>query len=55
MARIITQILNTATKNLGGQKQLISNPNAKVNAMGPLLKLHRFRISFPPTLTVYGD
>ena len=45
---IITQIASIATKNLGGQKQLIKRPNAKVSPIAPLLKLKHFRISFPP-------
>ena len=45
---IITQTASIATKNLGGQKQLISKPKAKVSPIAPLLMLKRFRISFPP-------
>ena len=45
---IITQTASIATKNLGGQKQLISKPKAKVSPIAPLFKLKRFRISFPP-------
>ena len=45
---IITQIASIATKNLGGQKQLISSPKAKVSPIAPLFKLKRLRISFPP-------
>ena len=45
---IITQIASIATKNLGGQKQLISSPKAKVRPTAPLLTLKRLRISFPP-------
>ena len=45
---IITHIANTATKNLGGQKQLIRRPNAKVSANAPLPELHLLRILIPP-------
>lgn len=48
MPSIITQTANTATKNLGGQKQLMSSPKAKVSANIPLLKLYGFRILHPP-------
>ena len=50
--KIITQIANTTTKNLGGQKQLTNNPNAKVNANNPLLKLQRFFIIRPPATII---
>ena len=52
---IITQIASIATKNLGGQKQLISSPKAKVRPKAPLLMLKRLRISFPPYNTVYRE
>ena len=49
---IITHIANTATKNLGGQKQLIRRPNAKVSAKAPLPELHLLRILIPPKISV---
>ena len=55
---MITQIASTATKNLGGQKQLIRRPTAKVTASIPLLKLQRLRILIPPQTaynTVYRE
>lgn len=48
--KIITQIAKTATKNRGGQKQLIRRPTAKVTPTTPLLKLHLLIIS-PPDIT----
>ncbi|HCD82101.1 MAG TPA: hypothetical protein DEQ65_07090 [Ruminococcaceae bacterium] len=54
---MMTQIASTATRHRGGQKQLISNPQAKVTAVKPLFGRHRLRIFVPPyirlTLTVY--
>ena len=47
-ASIITQIASAATKNLGGQKQLINKPIAKTSASIPLPELQRLRISLPP-------
>ena len=47
---IITQIAKTATKNRGGQKQLTSNPTAKVTEIMPLLERPRLRIFIPPLL-----
>ena len=43
----IIQIANTAIKNFGGQKQLISNPSAKYIANPPPLNLF-LRITLPP-------
>ena len=58
MAKMITQIANTATKNLGGQKQLMRSPTEKVIAMAPLLvPPQRFLIKIPPQVTcttLYG-
>ena len=57
MAKMITQIANTATKNLGGQKQLMRSPTAKVIATAPLLGPQRFFIKTPPQVTcttLYG-
>ena len=58
MANIITQIASTATKNLGGQKQLMRSPTAKVIAMAPLLDPpQRFLIKSLPQvtcITLYG-
>lgn len=45
---IITQTASTATKNLGGQKQLINSPTANDTPIKPLLKQNRLRISYPP-------
>lgn len=51
--KIITQIASTATKNFGGQKQLISSPTAKVIATTPLLTfLLHFLIFLPPLLHI---
>ena len=48
---IITQIASIATKNLGGQKQLISKPKAKTIPIRPLfVLLHFLRIFIPPIL-----
>ncbi len=49
---IITQTASTATKNLGGQKQLIKSPPAKAIAVKPLLNLIFLRILFPPYNTI---
>jgi hypothetical protein len=45
---IITQTASTATKNRGGQKQLIKSPPANEIATKPLLKENLFRIIVPP-------
>lgn len=48
---MITHIARIPTKNLGGQKQLISNPTAKTMAIKPLFVLLPFlRIFIPPIL-----
>lgn len=58
---MITQTASTATKNFGGQKQLMSRPNANVSAAKPLLIFRLHRIFFPPeihlvaTLTLYKN
>ena len=49
---IITQIASTATKNLGGQKQLTKSPTANAIAVSPLFKLKPRRIFTPPYNTI---
>lgn len=48
----ITQTASTATKNLGGQKQLIKSPPAKEIAIKPLLNVNLLRILLPPYNTI---
>ena len=54
---IITHIASTATRNFGGQKQLISKPQANVSPISPLLQLQpqplRLRIQHPPDILVF--
>jgi hypothetical protein len=49
---IITQTARTATKNLGGQKQLIKRPPANDIATNPLFKENLLRIIVPPYTTI---
>ena len=53
---MITHTARIATRHLGGRKQLIKRPQAKVRPIAPLLQLKRFRIIIPPYpvyITVY--
>lgn len=51
--RIITHIASTATRNFGGQKQLMRSPQANVRPISPLLQPQplRLRISHPSDIS----